>query len=112
MLAAARDVWATFFLDKQLSLLREQHMRDVIENRPTHSDYWSDGERRILGELRSNFYSHQARLLVRPLEADQVTDDQDYAGRTQKLAEGAILSTHRTLTQIPFIGQPGYSEAE
>jgi hypothetical protein len=82
----------------------------VIENRTPGPDYWAAGEESILKDLKSNHYGQQVRKIVRPAANGEMSDDEDYAARTQKLLEQALWLTHRKLVKIPFVGQPEYAE--
>lgn len=110
MLAGARDIWAAFFLEKRMGALREDYMQAVIDGRSPGPDYWTAGEQAIWQDLKSNFYDQRARQFIKAGAESQISDEEDYAGRTQKLMEAALLSTHHKLAQIPFVGQPEFSE--
>ena len=105
MLATARDVYALFFLERQLGILREEYLTRAIDGTPPPPEFWEREEGRVLEELRRLFYSREARLLVKPAVADKVSDSEDFANRTQRLLEFALLMTHRKLLAIPFVGQ-------
>jgi hypothetical protein len=111
MLAMARDVYAQFFLERQLGRLREAFLEQAIAGSPTPADYWKNGEERIVGEMRETFYCRGVRGFVKPDTADQVSDTEDFDGRTQRLMEHALLQTHRLLRDIPFLGQSEFREA-
>ena len=111
MLIEARDICAVFFLETRLGILRERYLSAVIEGKPTGSDYLGAGEKAIMEEMKRKFYNPNVRALVNPSAASRISDDEDFTGRSQKLAEQAILMTHRKLAGIPFVGQPQYREA-
>jgi hypothetical protein len=94
MLTIARDVWAAFFLEKELASLRERFMAQTLEGSPPNSGFWTIGEQKIVAEQRSSFYSKEARV--------------DFESRTQKLMEHAIWMTHHRLVELPFVGQEEY----
>jgi hypothetical protein len=109
MLAEARDICAIFFLEHELGILREKYLEDALADTPQGPDYWQTAEAAIL-RRRDGFYTQEVRHLVKA-NCAKISDGEDLAGRTQKLAEHAVFFTHRKLIQIPYVGQPEYMEA-
>jgi hypothetical protein len=105
-LAIARDLSSVFWLDKQLSLLREDFMARTMAGNPPVSDFLDSEEARIRREQIEKFYNREKRSFARPADVDKVSDAEDYEGRTQKTMEHAIWLTHRKLHGLPFPGQP------
>ena len=110
MLAEARDIWATFDLEKHLGALREEYIEAVLAGRSPGADFWSTREEAIRQEIRQTYYTQEMRVLVKTDEAGTMSDEQDYEQRTQTLTEHALFMTHRLLAQIPFHGQAEYRE--
>jgi hypothetical protein len=107
MLATARDIAAISFLEKRLGILREEFLAQAIAGADQGPEYWVEGERAVMAELKSRFYNTEARQMLEPDEAAHLSDEEDFERRTQKLAEHAILMTHHILTGIPWVGAPG-----
>lgn len=110
MLAAIRDVAAVLFLEDRLGLLREKFLFQAINGQPYDPDYWAAGEQAVIEQMKQDFYNRKVRLLVMPDNSEIDDDEQDFSQRTQKIAEQAILATHRKLVAIPYVGHPEYSE--
>jgi hypothetical protein len=104
MLAEARDILATMFLEKQLGMLREELLARALEGRPADAEFQEKAERAIIEEFKRRFYNQEVRQLVKPWA--KAGDEEDFEKRTQKLGEHATWMTHRKLVAIPFVGQP------
>jgi hypothetical protein len=104
VLGEARDVLATLYLDKHLTTVRERLLERAVAGAHIPPDALRAGEREAYAEMRQRFYTAQARA---PLGADIAArnDEEDWAERTQKLAEYVIVSNHRLLASLPFVGQ-------
>jgi hypothetical protein len=109
MLAAARDVWGVFFLEKELGKLREQYLALALEGKPPSPEFWKKGEESIVGQQQSLFYTPELRKIVKPATAS-INDAEDFTNRTQRLAEQAVFMMHRILIEIPFVGQAEFQE--
>jgi hypothetical protein len=105
MLAQFRDVLAVMILDQQLAKLREQFLRETLEGRVPGEDFWKVGEAQIFERIKSTYYNTQVQQFIQPTAADS-SDAVDFAHRTQRLSEHAVLATHRILASLPFVGQP------
>lgn len=112
MLAAARDLLATLFLEKRLAALREEYLSRALDGNTPGQEYWEQGEANIMLELKRSFYHREMHQLVEPGAAPPASEEQDFADRTQKLAEHAVLVTHRILARVPFVGQPEHTQTD
>lgn len=103
-LAAARDTAATFFLADALSRVREEYMERALAGDPPDEGFWKNREEAVMEALKRRYYTSSVRDVVKP-DAGDVSDDDDFASRDQKLTERAIWLTHERLKAIPFVGQ-------
>lgn len=110
MLDYVRDVTAVLFLENCLSVLREEYLSRALEGNPPCPEYWASGEEFIMKDFRSKFYNANARQLVKSGDVDDINDEQDFNGRSQKSMEFAVLMTHRKIVAIPYVGHPEFSE--
>ena len=110
MLTIARDVWAAFFLEKELASLRERFMAQTLEGSPPNSGFWTIGEQKIVEDQRSSFYSKEVRVYLGLSDTNQSSDHEDFESRTQKSMEHAIWMTHHRLVELPFVGQEEYRD--
>lgn len=110
MLRAARDITAILFLEQRLAALREAYIARVQNGSPPPGDFMTRGENAAYRELCERFYNPDIRAAVWPEGGGPATDEEDFRQRTQKLAEYALLMTHRTLAGIPYVGQPESGE--
>ena len=110
MLAETRDILATFFLEKQLGILRERYLAESLAGDPPGDEFFATGEADIREKFRRNFYNEQIRRLFKPGDNGQTGDEEDFAGRTQLALEQAIWFTHRRLAEIPYAGHEQYRD--
>lgn len=110
MLNEARDILGNMFLEDKLSRLREDFLERGREGHPPRPEDWAAGEQRIMEELQRRYYSRTARAMVKPDEKETISDDEDFAARTQTLGERLAFFTHRQLAAIPCHGDPEFSE--
>ena len=103
MLAAARDVLATFFLDKRLGQLREEYIERALNRDELDENYWTRGEEESHRGVKEQFYTQGLRQIVKPNAPE--SDEEDYRRRSQRVGEHAIVMTHNLLRAIPFVGQ-------
>lgn len=109
MLLQARDTSALIYLDRLLGKLREEFLAAALDGKVPSPGFYEAGERRALAEMRSKFFSREARAFWRPKEID-MGDDADFASRAQKTGERALAWTHRKLKSLPYVGQSDYRE--
>ncbi|MBZ5592583.1 MAG: hypothetical protein LAP39_10135 [Acidobacteriia bacterium] len=110
MLNIARDMLALSYFEKKLGELREDYILAAKKGVLPEPDFLESRERSIFRETQDKFYNREARSVCNPNQADEVTDEQDFASRTQQIAERALFITHRKLAGIPFFGHPEYAE--
>ncbi|RLB38903.1 MAG: hypothetical protein DRH12_12215 [Deltaproteobacteria bacterium] len=110
MLDQIRDIWAVLFLEDQLGKLREEHLRRCIEGPQPDESFLQTGEERIIQDVKNEFYNEKMRDVVKPDDAQSLSDEEDYEKRSQKLMEAAILMTHKKLLSIPYVGDPNYKK--
>ena len=110
MINIARDMLALSYFEKELGELREDYILAAKQGVLPDPDFLETRERGIFQETRARFYNREARSAWNPNQPDEVTDEQDFASRTQKIAERALFITHRKLAGIPFLGHPDYRE--
>jgi hypothetical protein len=111
MLEEARDISAICFLERRLGALREEYLSAMIEGKSILPGYLHRCENAILEEMKREYYNQNIRQLVKSSAASTLSDKEDFANHSQKLAEEATLIAHRKLACIPFIGQAEYREA-
>lgn len=105
MLPAMRDVLAVQFLERRLGEVRERQLRRALEGHPpTKSELREEGER-IHARMRELFYSEETRVLMGLEDAQDITDEEDFEGRSTLVAEQALFMTHERLLSIPFVGR-------
>jgi hypothetical protein len=109
MLLHGRDAFALIYLDRKLGKLREEHLAAALKGEVPGPDFWETGERRAFAEMRSKFFSRDARAFWRPREID-MQDEVDFASRKQQLGERAVAITHRQLKSLPYVGHPDHRE--
>jgi len=107
MLFAARDTIAFLFLEQRLRHLREEYLALALDGKLPDDDFYSRGEQNITTKMKQRYYSRDARIMINPDKADELTDEEDFEQRTQKLGEQAVIMTHERLKSIGFVGQPG-----
>ncbi|HVP47641.1 MAG TPA: hypothetical protein VMT32_13695 [Bryobacteraceae bacterium] len=109
MLLQGRDASALIYLDRLLGELREEFLAAAMKGEIPGPAFWETGERRAFAEMRSKFFSRDARAFWRPKEID-IPDVEDFASRTQRHGERALAMTHRKLKNLPYVGHPDYRE--
>jgi len=105
MLDAAQDILAVFYLEKKLSILREDYMARTINGESLGPDFYKKGETKIETEIIQRFYNQESRHVLAPLKQPSISNAEDYEGRTQKVFENATIMSHRLLAAIPFVGE-------
>ncbi len=101
----ARDVMAVLFLERRLAALREQYLATVVSGTVPGPEFLPRGEDAAYRAVVDRFYNADTRAAIWPDGGAPASDEDDFQARTQKLAEFATLSAHRTLQAIPCVGQ-------
>ncbi len=108
LVAAGRDIDSTFFLDSRLSKAREALIATVLAGEKPEPDFLQKLEKSAVDDMKGVYFNARMR---RAVELDpNLTDEEDFAGHSQKLAERALWWTHERLKAIPFVGQEGFGD--
>jgi hypothetical protein len=110
MIGAARDIVAAIALDRRLGLLRERQMEMLLAGEALPGNFWVAGQREITEFLRGRFYRQDIRVALLGEAERGRNDEQAWDEREQKLAEFAILLTHRILAGTPCVGDRAYQD--
>lgn len=111
MLAEGRDLLAVIRFEKLLSQERERLAQRVVAGETLRPEHLAAAEAEAYVALKKEFFNATARNAVKP-ESAAISDEEDFAGRGQRLMEQAVLMAHRGLLAIPVVGDPSFSEGE
>lgn len=111
LMLAMRDVYAAFYLEKQLRLLRERALTAALDGQVADADFFAREERDIVERQRQLFFTMDIRQALLSGNASGTTDADDFATRSQALLEEAIWMTHRLMVAMPFVGQAEFLDA-
>lgn len=111
MLAEGRDLLAVIRFEKLLSQARERLAERVIAGVRLRPEDLAAAEAEASAALKREFFSATARKVFQP-GSNPMSDEDDFAGRGQRLMEQTVLMSHRGLLAIPVVGDPCLSEGE
>lgn len=113
MLRDARDIAAAIAYGKQLDRVRDEQLRRGLIGKPMSDQELASGEREAVAIIKRDYFNASARGLFLPMnKAGAMSDEADYAKRETQLMEEATLDSHRRLTKIPYVGQPGFDDPD
>lgn len=113
MLRDARDIAAAIAYGKQLDRVRDEQLRRGHAGRPMTDQELSAGEREAVAIIKRDYFNASARGLFLPMnKAGAMSDEADFVKRETQLMEEATLDSHRRLTKIPYVGQPGFDDPD
>lgn len=110
MIPLLRDLLSVIYLEKRLSLLREDYLERSLSGMSLNENFIRQQEKVILQDMKKNFFSGAVQEFLRYSNSQDLSDEEDFVGRSQKLTERAVILTHRKLLAIPYVGQEGYTE--
>jgi len=110
MLGSIRDIAAVLFLENRLGLLREEFLNQAIAGNPPSPDDWTSRENAVMEDLKRKFYNSKVRRLIETDNNKDIDDVEDFNNRSQKSMEFAVLSNHKRLQAIPYVGHNDFSE--
>ncbi len=106
MIESARDVMVAIALDLRLGQLRERQMELLEAGERLPVDFWVAGQRAIRDALLARFYHEELRVALSGEGERGRSDEEAFDARESRLAEYAILLTHRRLVDMPCVGDP------
>ncbi len=110
MISEGRDIMAVMFLEKRLCQLREAAMVRILNGSATEATDWESAESSAIQDMKHRFFSKDITRPPDESESGEPDPDALFSKRSQILSEEAVLATHRRLVEIPFVGQPEYTD--